>query len=358
MQETTASADSDVTIDNGSNHDRYSRQERFQPIGPEGQRRLKESCVLIVGAGALGSGSAEMLVRAGVGTVTIVDRDYVEWSNLQRQQLYVEADALERLPKAVAAERRLKAINSEANVCGVVADVTVDELDALADGAQLIMDATDNFDTRLLLNDYAMKQGIPWIYGACVGSYGMSMMFVPQETPCLHCLMETVPLGGATCDTAGIIAPAVQMVVSYQTAEALKWLTGHREALRHTLVSFDLWTNQHTAIGVKGARRVDCPSCGIKATHPYLSAAHHRKTDILCGRDTVQIRPAHHIELDLEDIAQRFHSAQHGEVRVNPYLVSLQADAHRLVVFRDGRVLVHGTKDPVEARIIHDRYLG
>ncbi|WP_028546319.1 ThiF family adenylyltransferase [Paenibacillus taiwanensis] len=338
--------------------ERYSRQERFAPIGAEGQRKLKDSRVLIVGAGALGSGTAEMLVRAGVGHVTIIDRDYVEWSNLQRQQLYTEQDVQERLPKAIAAERRLRAVNSSVEIQGVVADVTVYELEQWAAGQHLILDATDNFDTRMLLNDYAMKHNVPWIYGACVGSYGMSMMFEPGMTPCLHCLMDTVPIGGATCDTAGIIPPAVQMVIAYQTAEAIKWLSGNQPALRRKLVSFDLWTNQSTALDVTAARRDDCPSCGKAATYPYLEAANHRKTETLCGRDTVQIRPAKPQQLIIAEVAARLGHAWGSTVQSNDYLLAVHIDSYRLVMFKDGRILVHGTKDPVEARTIADRVFG
>ncbi|WP_028596334.1 ThiF family adenylyltransferase [Paenibacillus assamensis] len=339
--------------------DRYSRQERFTPIGMEGQQQLKQSRVLIIGAGALGSATAEMLVRAGVGRVTIVDRDYVEWSNLQRQQLYTESDAQDRLPKAIAAEQRLKAINSEVEVIGIVGDVTLYELNEWGAEHDLFMDATDNFETRMLLNDYALKHGVPWIYGACVGSYGMTMMIEPGVTPCLRCVMESVPVGGATCDTAGIIPPAVQMVVAYQTAEALKWLTGNHDALRRKLVSFDLWTNQYTSIDVRSAKRDDCPSCGTNATYPQLEGMNQRRTEVLCGRDTVQIRPARPVPMDLAALAERMQAVHGMTVHSNAYLVSIQADEqHRLVVFKDGRVLVHGTKEPVVARTLVDRYIG
>jgi len=339
-------------------NDRYSRQELYAPIGKTGQRRLQDSRLLIIGAGALGSTLADTFVRAGVGDVTLIDRDYVEWSNLQRQQLYTEQDAIDRLPKAIAAENRLKAIQSETVIRGVVADVTVYEIEEWAYDRDLILDATDNFDTRMLINDYALKHGIPWIYGACVGSYGLSMMIEPGITPCMHCLLETIPKGGPTCDTAGIIAPAVQMVAAYQAAEALKWLTGNESALHRKLVSFDLWTNQHTSISVQAAKRADCPSCGSEPTYPYLDASNHRKTEILCGRDTVQIRPTMKDILPLESLAARLEASHGMKVKGNPYLISLQWEQFRIVLFRDGRMLVHGTKDPAEARKIVDRLLG
>ncbi|MGZ9582984.1 ThiF family adenylyltransferase [Paenibacillus marinisediminis] len=338
--------------------ERYSRQQLFAPIGEEGQQRLAESRILIIGAGALGSALADTFVRAGVGDVTLIDRDYVEWSNLQRQHLYTEQDAIDHLPKAIAAERRLKAIQSDTVVRGVVADVSVYEIEEWAHDRDLIIDATDNFDTRMLINDYAQKNNIPWIYGACVSSNGIFMMVEPGITPCFHCLLETVPMGGPTCDTAGIIAPAVHMTAAYQAAEALKWLTGNRDALLRKLVSFDLWKNQHTAISVQAAKRPDCPSCGDNPTYPYLDAANHRKTDILCGRETIQIRPSKSMTVQLEEIAARLSKVQGLQVKGNPYLLSIQLEHHRVVLFRDGRLLVHGTKDAAEARTIADRLFG
>ncbi|ALP39331.1 thiamine biosynthesis protein ThiF (plasmid) [Paenibacillus sp. IHB B 3084] len=339
-------------------NDRYSRQERFAPFGPEGQRHLASSHVLIIGAGALGTGIAETLVRGGVGTVTIADRDYVEWSNLQRQQLFQESDAAERCPKAVAAQRRLKEINSETIIHAHVLDVGVEELEELIQGVDLIMDATDNFDTRLLMNDMAQKHRIPWIYGGCVGSYGVTYTILPGKTPCLHCLLGAVPFGGETCDTAGIIAQAVQMVTANQTTEAFKLLGGYPEDLRGKLLSFDLWQNEYVAIAVDSIKKADCPSCGTHPTYPYLSAAHRQKTDVLCGRDTVQIRPAKPIQVNLKETADRLASLGEGRVEQNPFLVSFSQGAHRLVIFADGRALIHGTKDVTEARKIYQRYLG
>jgi sulfur carrier protein ThiS adenylyltransferase len=247
-------------------NERYSRQELFAPIGSQGQLKLRKKHVLVIGAGALGTGSAEVLVRAGIGKLTIVDRDYVEWSNLQRQQLYTERDANQRIPKAVSAKERLTLINSEVDIESHVMDVSVEEMEQLVKDVDLIMDATDNFDIRMIINDISQKYQIPWIYGACVGSYGITYTVLPGETPCLNCLLETVPLGGITCDTAGIISPAVQMVVSYQTTEALKLLVEDYLALRNKLISFDLWKNHFAAITVDQMKNVSCLSCGSNPT--------------------------------------------------------------------------------------------
>lgn len=272
-------------------NNRYSRQVLFLPIGKDGQEKISTKHVLIIGAGALGSANAEALVRAGIGQLTIVDRDYVEWSNLQRQQLYTEQDAEKRLPKAIAAKNRLTSINSSVSIEAVVADASVLELEKWAQKADLIIDGTDNFETRMMINDIAQKYKVPWIYGACVGSYGVSYTIIPEKTPCLSCLLETVPLGGVTCDTAGIIGPAVNMVAANQITEALKILVGDLESLRNKLVSFDLWKNQHRTIKVDKLKKEDCPSCGNNRSYPFLTFENQTKTTMLCGRDTVQIRP-------------------------------------------------------------------
>ncbi|PEB52030.1 thiamine biosynthesis protein MoeB [Bacillus pseudomycoides] len=336
---------------------RYSRQELFSPIGEKGQQKISEKHVLIIGAGALGSANAEMLVRAGVGHVTIVDRDYIDWSNLQRQQLYCEEDVKNNLPKAVAAKRRLQAINSNVTIEAFVQDVTAEELEQLVTNVDVMIDATDNFEIRFIVNDISQKHAIPWIYGACIGSYGLSYTILPGKTPCLACLLQSIPLGGATCDTAGIISPAVSLVVSHQVTETLKMLVEDYEALRDGLVSFDVWKNEYSCMNVQRLRKHNCPSCGVEAIYPYLSQENTSKAAVLCGRNTVQIRPPYKEKLDFKQYKEIL-QGRVADLTVNPYLLSFSAEGKRLVAFQDGRVLVHGTKDTVEAKIIYRRYFG
>lgn len=336
--------------------DRYSRQILFSPIGEEGQRKLAEKHVLIIGLGTLGTQSSENLARAGVGKLTIVDRDYIEWSNLQRQQLYTEDDAKMRTPKAVAAARRLREINSEIDIVSHIVDVTPEEMEKLVVDVDLIIDATDNFDIRMIMNDMAIKHRIPWIYGSCVGSYGMSFTIIPHETPCLHCLLETVPVGGPTCDTAGIINPAASQVVVHQTAEALKILTNNKDALRGKLISFDVWTNQTVQMNVSKMKKEDCPSCGENATYPFLTFDEQTKTAVLCGRQSVQIRPPKKQERNLEQLAKQLEKTG-GKIERNPFLLSFTIGEERMVIFQDGRALIHGTNDVDKAKTLYHRYL-
>ncbi|MBG9515402.1 thiamine biosynthesis protein MoeB [Bacillus thuringiensis] len=338
-------------------NNRYSRQELFSPIGAEGQQKIREKHVLIIGAGALGSANAEMFVRAGVGKITIVDRDYVDWSNLQRQQLYAESDVKNNLPKAIAAKKRLEEINSDVTIKALVQDVTAEELEELVTNVDVIIDATDNFETRFIVNDIAQKYSIPWIYGACVGSYGLSYTILPSKTPCLSCLLQSIPLGGATCDTAGIISPAVSLVVSHQVTEALKLLVEDYESLRDGLVSFDMWKNEYLCMNVQKLRQHNCSSCGENALYPYLNKENTSKTAVLCGRNTVQIRPPHKEEMNFEQYKELL-EGRVNDLNVNPYLLSFSVEDKRLVAFKDGRVLVHGTKDISEAKTIYHRYFG
>ena len=332
--------------------DRYSRQIRFRPIGQDGQDQLAERRVVIIGLGALGTASAEQLVRAGVGRVTLIDRDYVEWSNLQRQQLYTERDARERLPKAVAAKQRLCEVNSTVTIEAIVEDVTATNIDRLVAQADLIMDATDNFAIRMLINDVAAQRKIPWIYGACVASYGMTYTVLPQETPCLHCLLNHLPKQQDTCDTRGIISPAVQLVASHQVTETLKLLTGAKASLRRTLLSFDLWTNQQSQIDVTSLKQAACPSCGDAAVYPYLNGTPLQFVT-LCGRDTVQVRGEG--KRDLVRLENEIRARGMKSQR-NPYLLMFETEQHRIVAFADGRILIHGEADPEQAKQTYATY--
>lgn len=336
--------------------ERYSRQQLFTPIGQEGQQLLRKKHVLVVGAGALGSAVGEALVRAGVGKLTIVDRDYVEMSNLQRQQLYTEQDAAQKIPKAIAAQKRLACINSDVDIDARIVDADVALLTDLAQDIDLMIDGTDNFDTRFVMNDIAQKYNIPWIYGSCVGSYGATYTILPGETPCLHCLLNAVPNTGMTCDTAGIISPAVQITAAYEVAEALKLLTNNTAALRGTFLTFDVWQNSHFEMKIGAAKNLSCPSCGEAPIYPHLSYDNQTKTAVLCGRDAVQIRPATARDYDLAQLAQTL--SVHGDVQHNPFLLSCQLPTERLVIFKDGRVLVHGTHDIQYAKSLYYRLLG
>lgn len=337
--------------------DRYSRQMLFTQIGQTGQEKIRAKHVLMIGAGALGSSNGEILTRAGIGKLTVVDRDYVEASNLQRQQLYTEEDVAQKLPKAVAAEKRLRAINSDVEIRSIVGDANPEMLEELVKDVDLILDATDNFETRMAINDISQKHQIPWIYGACVGSFGMSFTIIPGKTPCLNCLLKSIPVQGMTCDTVGIIAPTVQMVVAHQTAEALKILVEDWDAIRNSFVSFDLWRNQYSSIKMSRAKDEGCLSCGKERTYPYLEKENLMKSDVLCGRDTVQIRPSKQGEIDFEELSNRLRTLNY-EIKGNPYLLSVEMEDNRMVIFKDGRALIHGTKDISHARSLYQRLLG
>lgn len=336
--------------------ERYSRQQLFKPIGSRGQEKIRNKHVLIVGAGALGSASAESFVRAGIGKLTIIDRDYVEWSNLQRQQLYSEQDAREKIPKAIAAKNRLEQINSEVQIHAFVMDAVAENMEDLLKNVDVIIDATDNFDIRFVINDLSQKHNMPWIYGSCVGSYGMSYTVIPQETPCLHCVLKNVPVTGVTCDTAGIISPTVQVVAAYQVAEAFKILVGDFSAIRKTFFMFDIWSNQNHFIKLGKNKTDDCPSCGSHRTYPYLSYENQTKVAALCGRNTVQIRPVENRKYDFDDMEKVLNKL--GKVDRNPYLLSCQLNDYRVVIFRDGRVFIHGTNDISKAKQLYYRVFG
>ncbi len=335
------------------NQDKYSRQILFPPVGPEGQERLLAAKAVIIGCGALGTAQANALVRAGVGTLRIVDRDYVEPSNLQRQMLFDEADAADNLPKAVAAERRLKAVNSEVRVEGIVADLDSRNAEELVSGFQVILDGTDNFETRYLINDVAVKLAVPWVYGAAVGSLAATMTILPGRSACLACVYPQLPEGlHPTCDTVGVISPAAAWAAAIQVTEALKILLGRENDLHGLLMSYDLWTN-HTQ-RIKLRRDPECPVCGLRQfVHLDGGGATHVT---LCGRNSVQIHQRQSRALDLAALRSRL--AQFGPVRANNYLLKCLLDSYELTVFADGRAIVKGTEDPAVARGIYAKYIG
>lgn len=338
---------------------RYERQMRFAPLGLAGQQQLARSRVLVVGLGALGSTSAELLTRAGIGSLRIVDRDWLEWSNLQRQSLYCEADVREQLPKAIAAARRLAEINSSIEVEPLVADVTPANVRQLAEGADLILDATDNFETRFLLNDLALETGLPWIYGGCLGAEGQTMTILPGVSACLRCLMPDGPPAPAdlpTCDTAGIIAPIIHVIAAVQVAEALKLLSSNRAAASQQLQCFSLWDGRHRQIDLSRLRETGaCPACH-QGAREWLSGARSSQLAVLCGRNAVQLRPAETLQLDLTALADRLRAV--GELSLTRFFLKVQLGSYRLTLFPDGRAIVEGTTEPAVAKRLYAQYVG
>lgn len=347
----------DDTADRLGARGRYSRQVFFPEIGESGQRRIRESTVLIVGVGALGSVSAEILARAGVGRIRIVDRDYLDETNLQRQCLFDEADLAAGLPKAVAASRRLRAINSDVIVESFPEDFHSGNARELALGAELIVDGTDNFETRYLINDLACHLGVPWIYSACVSSYGLSYVVRPGTTPCLRCLLEDEPPVGSSpsCETAGVIAPIVHQVSAISMAEALKILSGRSDALTGAMWTLDVWLGQADSFK-PSSRRESCPACGSDRNFEYIDGDKAGRATSLCGRNAVQVRPSTKQTLDLHDLAHRLQET--SEVVVNEHLLRFRIGGHDVVVFRDGRAIVHGTADAVQARSLYAKFVG
>ena len=336
--------------------ERYSRQILFPEIGKTGQEKLLDSRVLLVGCGALGASHAEMLARAGVGNLRIVDRDFVEYTNLQRQTLFKESDAAERLPKAVAAKARIEEINSGIDVEAIVADVNHSYVEALIDGCDLVIDGTDNFQVRYLLNDACVKNGTTWIYGAAVSSYGTTMTIIPGTTPCLRCIFEEMPDAGSspTCDTAGVIMPIIASISAIQVAEAIKILVGDFDALHRSIVQIDVWQNDWRKIKLS-APNPDCKTCG-KHVFEFLDAESQEFSAILCGRNAVQIAPLRPMELDLYAFAANL--SHISDIKQNEYLVRFTAGEHEMTVFRDARAIVKGTDDISVARTLYSRFVG
>ncbi len=335
---------------------RYSRQILFPGIAEPGQAKIGKARVMVVGVGALGSVASEMLLRAGVGFLRLFDRDYLEKSNLQRQTLYDEEDLERGLPKAVAAAGRLRRINRAVEVEPVVAELCPENVESYVRDVDLVLDGTDNFETRYLMNDACVKCSKDWIYAACVGSYGLSWVIRPGRTACLRCLLEEEPPPGSspTCDTAGVIAPVVHAIAAFQVAEALKLLAGREAELTGKMISLDVWTGKVDAFRPKEPRP-DCPACG-RRVFDYLQGKGQSRTTVLCGRDAVQVLPSSREGIDLQQVAARLRPL--GQVSVNPFLLRFETDGRTLVVFADGRAIVHGSQDPAEARALYARYLG
>ena len=336
-----------------NSEDRYSRQVLFRGIGAGGQERLRATRVAIVGCGATGSSVAQLLARAGVGTLRIIDRDYVEPSNLQRQALFDENDAAESLPKAIAAAKKIAAFNSQIVVEPQVADLTPGNIEPLLGGAQLILDGTDNFETRYLVNDFAVQNSVPWIYAAAVGSYAVTLNIVPGQTACLACLFPDSPRGTfETCETAGILNSAATLVASIEAAEALKFLVGANDQVRRTLLAFDIWSNEHSEVSATRPRP-DCRACGQR---DFVHLAGEGRPHItLCGRNSVQIHERYR-PVDFAEMTERL--SPHGTVRHNDFVLKFWREPYELTLFPDGRAIIKGTTDTAVARSLYARFVG
>ena len=333
-------------------NDRYSRQELFKKIGAEGQKKLSQSRVVIVGCGATGSALASLLARSGVGTLRILDRDYVEPSNLQRQALFDENDARESVPKAIAAARQIARFNSQIAVEPHVADLTPANVDSLLGGSDLILDGTDNFETRYLINDYAVKNSVAWIYAAAVGSYAVTMNILPGETACLACIFPEAPRGTVeTCETAGILNSAVNLVSSIAATEALKFLVGARSKMRRMLLSWDVWTNERAELAAAHSRAA-CRACSGNFVH---LAGEGRPHITLCGRNSVQIHERQR-PVDFVELSSRLEP--HGNVRHNEFVLKFWREPYEMTLFPDGRAIIKGTTDTAVARSLYARYVG
>lgn len=336
--------------------ERYSRQTRFAPIGEAGQRRLAASRVLVIGLGALGTVSADQLVRSGVGFVRLVDRDFVELSNLQRQSLFDEEDIRNNLPKAVAAEARLRRINSSVQIESVVDDVNPSNVEDYIADVDLVLDALDNFETRFVLNDAAAKQRKPWIYTAAVGSYGLVMPVLPGTTPCLRCLLGTLPAPGTspTCETAGVVAPITHIIASIQVAEALKFLTGNLDPESVRLTAYDVWSHRFQRIDVGKEAMAACPVCSA-GKFEYLNG-NPLRTITLCGRNAVQLIPGVKGEIDFAELSKSI--AAFGPVQFNDFLLKCSSPPYEITLFKDGRAIVKGTEEPGLARSVYSKMVG
>jgi molybdopterin-synthase adenylyltransferase len=332
-------------------YDRYSRQILFREIGPAGQQRLLDARVVVVGCGALGSFQVGALARAGIGYLRVIDRDYVELSNLQRQWLFDECDVQQSLPKSIAAGRKIATINPDIHVDPIVADVTASNIEDLLNGMSLILDGSDNFETRYLINDYAVSHGLPWIYGAAVGSYGITMPVIPYQTACLRCIYPDPPAGAQpTCETEGVLGCITALIASLQVSEAMKLLCG--TAPTRKITSVDVWSGEIRQVEQPGPQE-NCPACG-RRHFSYLNGE-HRAPVSLCGRNAVQIHERER-PLNLRDLAARL--APLGSVRANEFALRFETPPYLLTIFPDGRAIVKGTTDVGIARSLYARFIG
>lgn len=336
--------------------DRYARQRIFRGIGDEGQKKLGASYAVIIGCGALGSTIASCLVRAGVGKVRVVDRDFIEYHNLPRQLLFDEDDIKAQLPKAIAAQCHLNKINSSVIVEGIALDVNPSNIEKLVAGADVILDGLDNYETRYLINDAALKLGIPWIYGGAVGSAGMTMNIIPGQTPCFRCIMPAPPGAGRmqTCDTAGVLNSAPFIIGSLQSAEAIKMLVGARDQLNKGIISIDIWEDTFHQAALGAAARPDCPACQGK--YEYLEAEEGSRSTVLCGHDAVQVYNPKSPGVSLETLAKRL--APVGQVSYNDFLLRLTVEGREIMVFPDSRAIIKDTRDESLARSLYAKYIG
>lgn len=339
-------------------YQRYRRQIAFAPIGMEGQGRLVNSTVAICGCGALGSNAANLLVRAGVGRVRIIDRDFVDLSNLQRQSLFDEADVEQSLPKAIAAKNRLQKINRQVQVDAIVADIDSSNISEHLDRCDLIFDGTDNFQTRFLINDFALKTGTPWIFAGCLGADGQTMAIVPGQTPCLKCLMPQGPPPAAalpTCETGGILSTIIQSLVSIQVSQGLRILSGDAGGIKPVLTVLDLWNIQFRSVDLKNLLDNPCEVCRGEEFQ-WLDSKREQKTAVLCGRNSVQVSPEIPMTISLADLSEKLSDL--GEVQQNRFLLRFSVDDFVMTLFPDGRCILTGTEDPSVARSVYAKYIG
>ncbi len=338
--------------------ERYSRQILFQHIDEDSQKLLMNSTAVVIGCGALGTISSSYLVRAGVGQLRIIDRDFIEENNLQRQILFDENDISENLPKAVAAQRKLQKSNNSVRIEGIVTDVNYSNIDELTSDADIIIDGTDNFESRFLINDFCVKNSVPWIYGACIGSRGVVMNIIPPKTPCLRCVFESMPQIGSfpTCDTAGVIGPIAGIVASFQAAEAIKILTGNYASVNKNLLEIDVWDTNFRQIDISELKDIsNCPTCKLQ-NYEFLQAEVGVMTTFLCGKNAVQVMPRNIGTIDLRQLERRLSSI--ADVSSNAFMLKFMVNDHTFTVFPDGRAIITGTADSSTAKGLYSKYLG